>query len=193
VGDREAVTLQSYEVSWRDFRPARLLTGRARSALAARTGVCAAALERLELGDGVQRRTRERVFATLLDLGVVFHARENVCHRDGRIALTGRAVGRLHGHRLARARRLLGLSVDEVAQLSDLHPAAVERLELLSDLQDRPSLRIYALVGTLQRQGYVFRIGSRGGRRGDYLPAETASAAPSQMQRYETSEGDGVG
>lgn len=161
--------LQAGEVPWRDFLAARLLTGRARSALAADAGMCVAALERLELGDGVQRRTRDRAFAELERSGVLFLAPADVRHRDGRCALIRRAVGRLHGHRLRRARRLLELSVDQVADLSGLHPAAVQRLEQMSDLQARPSLPIYALVGALQRQGYAFRIGTRGGRLGDHL------------------------
>lgn len=152
-----------------DFLAARLLAGVTRAELTKVAGRSVSSIERLEYGLASRARTRRVIWEALWNLGVRYRGPGNIVHIDGREAITQKLVGRLHGERLRKARSRLGLSIEDVSAQSGLSCIAIKVFELTASLEETPSLRLYALVGTLQLAGYRFRIGSRGGRSGDGL------------------------
>ena len=150
-----------------EFLAARLLAGATRAELATTAGSSVSSIDRLEYGLGSRARTRRRIWEALWEVGIRYLGPGDVRHVDGRRAITRKLTGRLHGERLRRARARLGLSIEDVSARSGLSCHAIREFELMRSLEETPSLRLYALVGTLQVAGYRFGIGSRGGRSGD--------------------------
>ncbi len=106
--------------------------------------------ERGEVSDGM----RAGLVRVLEGLGVIFEAKGIVRHQDGRLAPTKKAVGRMTGSRIARARNALGLAQMQLASLAKIGGGTVARLEAQGEL--RLTASVYAAVGALQLAGYRF-------------------------------------
>lgn len=98
--------------------------------------------------------TRDSFMRILQDRGVEFARPGVVRHVDGRTAPTIKAVGKMTGKRLRRARGALGLTLLELASLSRLSVGSLQRLEAAGEPRQR--MQLYAAVGALQLAGYRF-------------------------------------
>lgn len=150
-----------------EFMAARMLVGLTRAELATMSSCSVSSIERLELGLGTRTRTRCMLWETLRQLGIRKACDGRIVHVDGRATLDRKVVGRLSGERIRKARSRLGLSVEELAELAGLSCTSIRIFEVTPNLNEAPSLRLYALVGQLQLAGYQFRLGARGGRCAD--------------------------
>lgn len=158
-----------------DLIAARMLAGLTRCELAAMAGCSVSTIDRLESGLNGRSRTQGILRETFRQLGIRRSAEGCIQHIDGRTGLSQKAVGRLNGERLRRARRRLGLTIEHLADQTGLSSTEIRMLEVTPRLNDRPTLRLYRLVGALEHGGYRFRIGRRGGRSGDFVcPRNTA-------------------
>ena len=103
--------------------------------------------------------TRCRFQRILEEHGVRFVSPGIVQADDGRLAPTRKAVGKMTGRRLRRARGALGLDRLELARMAGVSTGTVDRLELSGEV--RLTRSAYAIVGSLQLAGYTFGRGKQ--------------------------------
>jgi hypothetical protein len=109
---------------------------------------------------------KEELIRVLEQRGITFETPGFVRQKDGRLAPTRAAVGKMRGRRIQRARRALGMGLIGLACESGLGVGTIQRLE--ESGEHRATASLYAVVGALQLAGYRFapnhgdkRIGER--------------------------------
>lgn len=168
----ENVMTSLHQVSTSDLDVGRILAGLTRADLA-RAAQLGPEVVRNATVMHKHRRASPAITESLVRVlelrGIIFESQGIVRHVDGRMAPTRKAVGILRGRRLVRARNALGMSPVEVAMEAGVSIGALKRLEAQHQVKQARSA--YAVVGTLQLEGYQFgpnhgdRVAPSGRRR----------------------------
>jgi transcriptional regulator with XRE-family HTH domain len=171
-----------------DVRLARLFLGLTCRQVADGSRVNEATVRRFEGEMPVQYQTRFAILKFLVGQGARFMGRGDVRTPDGRPAPSKEITGVLHGARLRRARRRLGLTLEDVAGRSAVGIASLRRLEAGHDLQAHPTADFCAVFTTLQLVGYSFAPARHGGVSGDrmLIAPQKPKREPRDRSRYHT-------
>jgi len=149
-----------------DWTAARLLAGFSLKDWSKVTGLSHDTLQRLEQGHRIRPAAQDAVVRALTAYGIMIDG-GFVDHTSGRRAPTIYAVGRFHGVRIRRARWRLRMTIEGMASRTGLSVATIRKLESAQELNKRPTLGFYKVVGVLQLEGIVFGPQRHGGRDGD--------------------------
>lgn len=176
------------EVLPAEFEAARLLLGRNRLQLAGDTGLSEATLKRIERGLDVRLSTRAKLYDHFRCMGVRFRPQANMPWWSGetsmgwciREAPTEAMVGRLHGERLRIACYRLAKTAEQLSGATKVGLPTIRGMFKAKDLQARPTLALYAVVGWLQDQDYEFQRWSKGG---DRAPSPRPRPPPRHRER----------